>query len=168
MSLNIQVPLFKMPFYPPDEYFIYSSVPNHISLPLPSLPWLSKEQYHSLSAVSVCFSCFAFILSLSFVYPSGHDRMNMHVLWVQLYPVPLWVFSMCHNDWNMENVQVRLNYLLYPASMCLITKHMWLIDEKRALNTEQMLWVRTSSKIVQELAADEFQKDTTASDALIL
>ena len=37
MSLNIQVPLFKMPFYPPDEYFIYSSVPNHISLPLPRM-----------------------------------------------------------------------------------------------------------------------------------
>ena len=70
--------LFKMSSYPPDGYFIYSLAPNHISLPLQSLPRYSpSSNNHSLSVQSL----YAFPglhsshFALPFVYLSEQDWM---------------------------------------------------------------------------------------------
>ena len=126
-----------MSVYPLDGYFIYSFAPNHISLPLQSLPRYSpSSNNHSLSVQSLYAflglhsSCF----TLPFVYLSEQDWMPC---FVSKETMPCYSVSLHQASQWVAHRQFPIRFkLLYPASHVLKIC-MWLVDEKRALNTDK-------------------------------
>ena len=151
-----------MSIYPLDGYFIYSLAPNHISLPLQSLPRYSPSSNNRSLSVQ---SLYAFLglhsshFTLPFVYLSEQDWMPC---FVSKETMPCYSVSLHQvSQWVAHNFQFSSNYCILQA-IC-----MWLVDEKRALNTDKDCESKQDQRLFTNLVQMS-PKNATSSDVLIL
>lgn len=147
---------------------LHSQIPYHFLCKLSPHPPSSNN--HSLSLQSLRAFPALHLSRLTVICLFIHLNMTgWHVLWKQrLCSLPLWVLTMCHSDWNIENFQIRWNTLLYPENYVFNNKTYVIGWWEKSIKDGTNIASHNRIKDCPGTCYRWIPKDSTASDVFIL